>query len=219
MSKTLDQTPLIDLVPSSISGDEQIQDMAEAIQPQLDEVTDAIPAIEIYRRIDELPEDVLRLLAWENRVYGVEWRLALTLEDKRALVKGSFELNKRRGTRWAVERVFDLIGLYAEIKEWWEPGESGDPATFRIAILDVTGRGIAVEEIDLLDELVRIYRPLTRHLEGVNLLSETDGEVHAHGATSFAASYEFGYVEPTPPGTLTVGGEELTILGESITIG
>lgn len=218
MSKTLDQTPLIDLVPSSISGDEQIQDMAEAIQPQLDEITAAIPTIEIYRRIDELPEDILRLLAWENRVYGVEWRLALTLEDKRELVKGSFELNKRRGTRWAVERVFDLIGLYAEIKEWWEPGESGDPATFRIAILDVTGRGIAAEEIDLLDELVRIYRPLTRHLEGVNLLSETDGEVLAHGATSFVASYEFGYVEPPPPGTLTVGGEEVTVDGETIII-
>lgn len=218
MSKTLDQTLLIDLVPPSISGDEQIQDMAEAIQPQLDEITAAIPTIEIYRRIDELPEDVLRLLAWENRVYGVEWRLALTLEDKRALVKGSFELNKRRGTRWAVERVFDLIGLYAEIKEWWEPGESGDPATFRIAILDVTGRGIAAEEIDLLDDLVRIYRPLTRHLEGVNLLSETDGEALAHGATSFVASYEFGYVDPQPPETLTVGGEEVTADGETIII-
>ena len=219
MSRTLDQTPLIDLVPPSISGDEQIQDMSEAIQPQLDEITAAIPTIEIYRRIDELPEDVLRLLAWENRVYGVEWRLALTLEDKRSLVKGSFELNNRRGTRWAVERVFDLIGLYAEIKEWWEPGESGGPDTFRIAILDVTGRGIAAEEIDLLDELVRIYRPLTRHLESVNLLSETDGEVLAHGATSFVASYEFGYVEPPPPNVITVGGEELTILGEPITIG
>lgn len=192
MSRTLDQTPLIDLVPPSISGDEQIQDMAEAIQPQLDEITAAIPTIEIYRRIDELPEDVLRLLAWENRVYGAEWNLARTIEDKRELVKGSFELNNRRGTRWAVERVFELLRLRAVISEWWEEG--ADPATFRIVILDVTGRGIESHEIELLDELINTYKPLTRHNRGINLGVDAPGDVFAHGAISASTAITVGGV-------------------------
>lgn len=185
MSKGLDQTPLVDLLPGSIAGDKQARDMAEAVQPQLDEITGFIPGIELYRRIDELPEPVLRMLAWENRVYGAEWRLALTLADKQALVKGSFALNMRRGTRWAVERVFELLRLKAVISEWWEEG--GPPATFRIKILDVSDRGILESELALLDELIQTYKPLSRHNLGVNLLAEGGTTAYAHGAVSLIA--------------------------------
>lgn len=185
MSKSVDQTKLAELLPSSIAGDEQAAQMAEAVQPQLDDISANIPLIELYRQIDTLPEPILRMLAWENRVYGAEWALAQTLEDKRALVKGSFELNKRRGTRWAVERVFELLRLKAVIAEWWE--EDGPPATFRIAILDVSGRGILESELSLLDELIYTYKPLTRHNLGVNMLVEGEKTAYAHGAVSFVA--------------------------------
>lgn len=190
MNKPLEDTPLIELIPSSISDDQTVRDMADAVQPELDDVTTSIPFIELYRRIDELPEDVLRMLAWENRVYGAEWALARTIEDKRALVKGSFELNNRRGTRWAVERIFELLRLRAEIAEWFEEG--GDPATFRIVILDVSGRGIEEHELALLDELIELYKPLTRHNLGINLGVEISAEVYGHGAVSIVAAYEIG---------------------------
>lgn len=191
MSKGLDQTPLIELVPGSIKGDGQVQAAAGAVQPHLDDITSQIPLIELYENIDTLPEPILRMLAWENRVYGPEWRLASTIEEKRALVKGSFELNKRRGTRWAVERIFELLNLRAVIAEWWEPGENGDPATFRIAILDVSDRGILEEELELLDQLIYIYKPLTRHNTGIHMLAEVEGTGYVHSAISFVTELVF----------------------------
>lgn len=186
MSKSIDQIQLAELLPPSISTDADFSAMAQAVQPSLDDVTRSAAEIELYRRIDELPEPVLRMLAWENRVYGPEWALARTLEDKRALVKDSFELNRKRGTRWAVERIFELLRLRAVIQEWWEEG--GDPATFRIAILDVSDRGILESELELLDELIHIYKPLTRHARGINLMTQGSSTVYVHGAISFVAS-------------------------------
>lgn len=183
MNKPLSDTELIELLPSSIANDEDARAMALALQPEIDDVDALIPLLEIYKRIDELPEQILFLLAWENKMHGPEWVLAQTIEDKRNLVKNSFELNKRRGTRWAVERIFEILRLKADIVEWYEEG--GAPATFRIAILDVSGRGILESEFVLLDELIYSYKPLTRHNIGINLLTTATGKFYVHGAISF----------------------------------
>lgn len=191
MSKTLDETPLLDLLPDSIRGDAQIAAAAQAVQPGLDDVTDNIAAIELYSRIDDLPEPVLHMLAWENNVAGVEWRLALTIQEKRDLVRSSFDLNRRRGTRWSVERVFDLLNLSATITEWWEEG--GEPFTFKVVVSDVGGRGIAYEEIELLEQLVDIYKPLTRHSRGIEVgVSPELADVRAPAAFTFTGVLEIG---------------------------
>lgn len=167
MSSPFDNVGLRDLLPSSIRNDADMAAMADSANPLLREIGELIPFIELYNNIDLLPEPILRMLAWENNVFGIEWRLAQTIEEKRALVKDSFILNKRRGTRWAIERVFELLSLEANIVEWWEDG--GDPFTFRIRVLEVGGRGISYDEIALLNELVDMYKPLTRHTEGINI--------------------------------------------------
>lgn len=183
MSKTVVDTSLLDLLPDSIKTDTDMAAMAEATNPHLREISELIPFLELYKNIDTLPEPILRLLAWENNMMGVEWRLAKTIEEKRALVKDSFLLNKRRGTRWAVERIFDLLGLQANIVEWFEDGS--DPFTFQIRVLDVGGRGIEYDEIGLLNELVRMYKPLTRHNESVNIaLSPTPSDTRVAAAVT-----------------------------------
>lgn len=167
MSNQFDNVGLRDLLPASIRDDKDMAAIADSANPLLREIGELIPFLELYKNIDMLPEPILRMLAWQNNVFGIEWRLAQTLEEKRALVKDSFILNKRRGTRWAIERVFELLSLEANIVEWWEDG--GDPFTFRIRVLEVGGRGISYDEIALLNELVDMYKPLTRHTEGINI--------------------------------------------------
>src|SRR5690606_27870328 len=164
----------------------------------------ALPALELYSRIDELPEPILRLLAWENRVDGVEWALALTLEDKRNLVKNSFELNTRRGTRWAIERVFELLRMRAEIVEWWEEGAA--PFTFRIAILDVGGRGIQESELGLIDQLVETYKPLTRHIAGINLELGTSVNCRAAAVPTLVAELDVRAIIPVEGEMVTEAG-------------
>ena len=171
MAETTQTLRLAEILPASISSDENIQNATAAIQPHLDDVTAAIAQIEILPRIDELPESILRMLAWENGIYSTEWQLAKNVESKRQLVKDSFELNKRRGTRWAVERVFEVLEIPAELSEWFE--YDGDPYTFRINVLDVGEDGITGEQIKLIKKLVNEYKPLRSHNESINVLLST----------------------------------------------
>lgn len=167
MAETTKTVRLASLLPDSIASDQTIIDTNTVLQPQIDDVTDAIASIEILPRIDELPESILRMLAWENGVYSTEWQLAKTVEAKRQLVKDSFQLNKRRGTRWAVERVFEVLEIPAMLEEWFEYG--GDPYTFRINVLDVGEGGITGEQIKLIKRLVNEYKPLRSHNESINV--------------------------------------------------
>lgn len=165
MSKSFLDLPLTEIVPSSLLTDQNIVSMCEALQGELDLLKEASIEIELLSRIDELPEPVLRMLAWENRISSIEWALALTIEEKRALVKDSFEINRRRGTRGSIERVFSLLGMKAEIEEWFEYG--GDPGTFRISVLDIGDRGILPEEHGMIDMLILRYKALTRWIESI----------------------------------------------------
>lgn len=171
MTKTLQDLNIVDILPSSIENDETIQNVSAAIQPLIDGVTTEIPSIEILRRLDELPEPMLRMLAWENGVYSTEWQLADTVESKIKLVEDSFQLNKRRGTRWSVERVFTSLGIPATLFEWFEYG--GDPYMFRIDLIDLTERGITQAEVKLIDKMIDAYKPLRSHVEYINLSTST----------------------------------------------
>lgn len=173
------------LLPDSIAQDALMRDMARAVQPALDLRQQDVELPALYARIDTMPEEQLRLLAYENRMLGAEWTLAQTLQDKRNLIKGSYQLNRLRGTRWAVERVFDLLRLRAVMLEWWEEVPAAAPFTFRIAVLDVGGRGVLASELALIDELIEAYKPLTRHNTGINMQSTSSGAVFVGGCVSF----------------------------------
>lgn len=177
---------LLDILPSSISNDEQIRAMAEALQPELSAIQQAIPLIERYSRIDELPEPILRMLAWEHRVYQYEWQLAETIEEKRELVKNSFELNIRRGTRWSIERVFELLNINASLLEWFE--YDGDPYRFRVSIFEKNGQAPTPEQIDLMFKMVGQYKPLRSALESVDLVTDTDGQAMAYTGAAVTAT-------------------------------
>jgi len=168
---------ILDVAPSSIQTDQQVLDMCEAIQPELNTVNTLIPDVDIYGRIDELPEGILRMLALEHRVYQDEWNLAQTIEAKRELVKNSFLLNQRRGTRWSIERIFDLLNITATIQEWFD--YSGDPFNFRVQIYDIDGRGLTDDELATAYRLINRYKPLRSALDSVDISTKGD-DVNAY---------------------------------------
>ena len=184
-----DDIKLIDLLPSSISSDQQVVDMSSAIQPEIDSVSQLIPSIEIYRLIDQLPEPVLRMLALENRVFQDEWQLAQTLSAKRQLIKNSFLLNQRRGTRWSIERVFELLNITADIKEWFE--YDGDPFHFKISIFEIEGRGLTEQEITTALRLVNRYKPLRSAIDSIDVsIKAEDVVVFAAAASTMTATID-----------------------------
>lgn len=191
MSKALNDTTLLELIPHSISNDTAVQDMARALQPDIDVINESIPLIELYSRLDELPDGILHMLAWENKMGGPEWGLTITREDKINLIRNSYELNKRRGTRWSIEKVFELLRFKPEIVEWWEDG--APPYSFKIRVLDVAERGLTLDQVKLIDQLIYMYKPLRAWLSylGITLTSEA-------APKALAAITQYGVMDVGP---------------------
>jgi phage tail P2-like protein len=128
--RDLRELALAEILPGSISGDRQVDAGARALDPELRRVTIDTREALILSRLDELPEPVIDLLAWQYHVDFYEPE-ALPLERKRALVRGSIAWHRRKGTLWAVRRILSDLGLDdVRIREWWQLGS--DPHTFAI---------------------------------------------------------------------------------------
>jgi len=119
---------LEDLLPHSILSDEKVIFVAKSLDGEIRSVSPSIFEALILPRIDELPEEVVDLLAWQFHVDFYDPALSLTA--KRNLVKSSILVHKRKGTPWAVKQVCNDAFGYAEIIEWFDYG--GEPYHFSI---------------------------------------------------------------------------------------
>lgn len=175
LSKSLLDIPLTELVPDSILSDPKVVAAARAIQGELDLLLETPAEIEFFGDLDDLPMPVMQMLAWEMGLSAIEWQLALTDDDKRQLVRDAYEINRLRGTRRSLERVFEILNMTATIEEWWEYG--GDPYTFRISVLEIGGRGILPEEYALIDQLIYAYKPLRSWMDSILFMVTSRGEL------------------------------------------
>jgi len=123
------------LLPVSVAGDEKIKAAARACDHELSAID--INAVYILSRIEELPEPVLDLLAWQFHIEG--WELARTVEEKRAFVKQALELHRYKGTPWAVRRALSALSLPAEVVEWFESRGALFPYTFALLLAEPPG--------------------------------------------------------------------------------
>lgn len=109
--------------------------------------------------VDQVLPEVLPYLAKDFNVNAVEWSLANTETKQRLLIKEAIELHKFKGTRWAIERIFELLDYttVSKITEWWEVGGNGKPYHFDID-LDVSQIGQSALEWDMLSTLLTDYK-------------------------------------------------------------
>lgn len=120
---------LKEILPPSISSDEEVQRTAKAIEENLNMVSRLIPMAAVYARIDELPESVLDALAWQLHVDVYDEDVSLA--QKRKLVKNAIKDHKYKGTPCAVKSVVEVLLNYAKVEEWYEYG--GSPFHFRVS--------------------------------------------------------------------------------------
>ena len=130
MAKELEAISLKDIIPSSISGDKNIQVVLRAVDPQLQEVSQNIREAFIVSRIHELPENVIDLLAWQWHVDFYEPELPI--ETKRALVLESIRWHRKKGTKAAIVSALEKLGFVPTIKEWYETELQSEPHTFSV---------------------------------------------------------------------------------------
>lgn len=135
------------LLPYSLQKDPIVVSMFEAAVIQLKEAYDEASLLYDLVNIDNLPEQLLDLIAFEKHVdfYDNE----LSINQKRELIKSSMSWHRKKGTRWAVERVVSIVYPNANVYEWFEY----DGAKYRFKI-EVDEPFIANKDMKRLRELV-----------------------------------------------------------------
>ena len=148
-------------LPAVLFEDRRMNALARAIAEALGVHLDEIPLTEIYTRIDELPEDVLDILA---RDYKIDWYdFDYPIEAKRNLVKTSYYVHRHLGTTGAVKEAIRSLYPRSDIEEWFDYG--GDPYSFRVA-LESGFPIIPISNTEIL-KAVYTYKSLRSHLEAI----------------------------------------------------
>lgn len=161
---------LSDLLPDSIKHDEQVVAAAAALDGELAAVTEAIKETILLTRIDELPESVIDLLAWQWHVDFYD--TSLPVEKKRDFVKQTVSWHKRKGTPQAVQEMLSTIFSTGTVAEWWEYG--GDPYHFRVNITQELDDDSAADKATQLIEAVKNVRSW---LDNINITREEQSDI------------------------------------------
>ena len=127
MSKLKD-VELKSILPTSISEDENVRKTADAVSNELTAVTTLIPNVLVYSHIDQLPENLLDLLAWQFHVE--DYDDSADIDIKRKQVKTAIAVHRYKGTVYAVKVVVEALAGGAKVREWYEYG--GNPYHFRV---------------------------------------------------------------------------------------
>ena len=178
----------MDNIASALSGATHITAIGRAARTELLDVpTDAL----LMYIIDGVPESALYHLADQFGVLGwAGWRLADTVEAKRALIKNAITLHKKKGTVFAIKEAVRAVGFEnAEIREGIGIEYDGDNlydgsityaggnwATFRVTISVGAATEISPTLATSLRALIEEYKNARSHLIDVSFsiqLSDT----------------------------------------------
>ena len=151
---------LLMVFPEALASDKRMVALATAAASALEMREREISELAIYTRIDELPEDLLDILAKDFKVDW--WDGDYTLEEKRATLKDSWHVHRTMGTKAAVLKAISAIYPETKILEWWE--YDGQPYHFRI-LIDSTFERVDPAKHQRVMEKVDFYKPLRAVLD------------------------------------------------------
>ncbi|MCV6637001.1 phage tail protein I [Candidatus Albibeggiatoa sp. nov. NOAA] len=129
---------------------------------------DSLPVHEIRNLWNpwECPAEFLPWLAWAMSVdvWDEDW----LDQVKRRVIAESYEIHRKKGTRWAVQRILELTGVPDfEIVEWWQTSPKGTPRTFFL-IVHSDGRApypLSYEQYQRISKNVDLYKPASAHYD------------------------------------------------------
>ena len=156
---------ILNQLPRVLAEDKRMAALATAIARALMAHLEEIPFAEIYTRIDELPEAVLDILAYDFKIDWYDYNYPI--EAKRNLIKTNYYVHRHLGTIGAVKEAIRSIYPNSEVEEWFD--YNGQPFFFRVA-LNSSAPIIPVSTADIL-KAVRIYKSTRSHLEAIVYLT------------------------------------------------
>ena len=171
MNNTIYGIDLTRALPPTLKNDEDMLALARVIGAELQETGRLIRQNIIYPRIDELPENVLDILAYDLHVDWYDFDYPI--EAKRSIIKDSVKVHKRLGTVYATLTALRSVYPNSEIEEWFDYG--GEPFLFRV-VIDVT-KAKAPAEYFQIKRAIDAYKRLTAHMESLIYQCRIDIEI------------------------------------------
>ena len=174
MSSTIYDTDFTKYLPTALQHDPKMVALANAAAQELLKASGLIDNVLIYCRIDELPEELVDILAYDLHVDWYDF--SYPLEAKRDLVKNSVRVHKKMGTKSAIETALGSLYPESEIEEWFE--YEGEPGHFRV-VCDVTNQRITASYQDIV-RAVKLYKRLSAHMDAVTYQSHVHSVIYTH---------------------------------------
>ena len=149
------------LLPAFMRDDEAVIALSKAVDKLMGDPGKRLSTIRTWDKIDELTEEECDELAWE---LDIDWydSTGMGLDEKRETIKLAQQIKRKRGTKWAVERLVTAYFGEGYVEEWFETG--GEPYTFVATTPNVQ---ITEETIDKFMEAVNAAKNARSHLAGV----------------------------------------------------
>lgn len=174
MSETIYNSDFSKYLPQSLQRDPKMVAFAKAATEQMLEVSELSDDVLIYSRIDDMPEDIVDVLAYD---FHVDWYdYSYPLAAKRDLLKTSVRVHKKMGTKYAIEKALSALYPESEVEEWFE--YEGEPGHFQI-VCDVTNSRIVASLADII-RAVKLYKRFSAHLDGVAFQAHIHCEIQTH---------------------------------------
>ena len=174
----LSASNLLASLPQVLQDDESMAALANSVAAVLEKRKNEIRTIAIYPRIEELPGDLLDILAKDFKVDW--WDKSYSLETKREILKTSWHTHRILGTKEAVTTALRALYDQFEVKEWWEYG--GEPGYFKVE----TRSFQLICELDKFVATLSAVKRLSAHIEKVNVLADVYQVVGVGIAEKFA---------------------------------
>ena len=173
MSKYITQENLLSTFPEVLAADTKQMALAVATADELIKSYNNNDLLALYTRIDELPEDLLDILAYDFKVDW--WDENYSLEEKRATFKSCWHVHRTLGTPSAVSTAVSAIYENVKILEWWQ--YSGNPYRFKL-LIDTGGVFVDYEKLQRIIERVKFYKNLRSILESVDFTIEKSTKIY-----------------------------------------
>jgi len=160
--KDIYTTDFSEYLPEVLKKDTKIKSIAGTITKELQKVSNNINQVLIYSRINELPEELIDILAFDMHVDWYDY--SYPIEVKRNILKSSVTVHKKMGTKYAVEKALRDVYKGSRVEEWFDYG--GKPWHFRVVINVDNSPDVEMEKVL---KQVDSYKRFSAHLEYVKL--------------------------------------------------
>lgn len=149
------------LLPAFMRDDEAAIALSKAMNKLIQPPGSRIPTIRTWDEIDNLNEPECDEMAWE---LDIDWydSAGMSLEEKRETIKLAQQIKRKRGTKWAVERLISSYLGEGYVMEWYEVYNS--PYTF-VAL--TTNNNTDAQNFEKFVEAVKTAKNARSHLAGV----------------------------------------------------